>query len=138
MNYGDPVHLTRKDGLVQIEGTAYDTLDPSQKRNRSGVHPDVVQVIGWINHDRTLFSPRHRETEDVDDVRLRLANEWEQSFRAWCSTDETRRSLIEKAYQGSFQGFRAPEYSAEPMTLTRWSSKRIPHPWQNAGARRVL
>jgi hypothetical protein len=117
-------------------GTDYDELD--NKKPGHGTSPDVVQILGWINHDRTLFSPTHGEKESVDDVRLQMAAEWDRSFVAWCSADEARRTQIEQAYQRHFQGFRASSYSAEPMRLTRWNPKRVPHPWQNAGARRVL
>ena len=127
------VRLERKDGLVQIVGTSYDELE-------GGWRHDVANVLGWINHDRALFRPQKQKADedDIDMARSRVAREWEQAFRAWCSADETRRITIEQAYQRSFQGYHPSTYSVDPLPLARWGKAVQLRPHQNAGARRVL
>jgi superfamily II DNA or RNA helicase len=122
--------LVRKDGLLQVQDVDYDVLED--------VKSDLIRILGWINHDKTLFSPSHKKSEEIDEVRLRLGKEWEQSFRAWCGAEESRKRAIEEAYQRSFQGFKMPDYGSAPIPLARWGRSVVLKPHQNAGARRVL
>ena len=103
------------------------------------VAAEVIWCIGWINHDKTVFSPRKKKDESIDEVRVAKATEWEQSFRAWIGADEGRRTRIEDAYNRAFQGYKAPTWPAEPLALARWAKDgpRL-HGHQVAGARRVL
>ena len=130
------IDLEWKDGLLQVSGKSYEELE-------GGWSNDVENVLGWINHDRTLFSPQKKyknavEKENIDDARLRQAHEWEQAFRAYVAADEGRRQLLEQTYQRLFQGYKQPKYSVDPLTLARWGSIVKLRPHQNAGARRVL
>lgn len=135
LNFGRNIRLER-DGLVQARNGDYEDLD---RDGGQGLSADAVWAIGYINHDKTLFSPRKRKDEDIDKVRLAKADEWEKAFRAWCGADEARREQIELAYRRQFQGYLAPSYASEPLPLARWTSSGPKlHPYQAAGARRVL
>ncbi|MBL8616687.1 MAG: DEAD/DEAH box helicase family protein [Deltaproteobacteria bacterium] len=129
-----PVSLVRKDGLVQLEDVDYDELEDAR-----GLSSEARWAIGWINHDRTTFKPKKAKDENIDEVRLAKAKEWDQSFRAWVATDEARRSLVEEAYNRHFRGFLAPSYPAEPLPIARWAKDGVRlHPHQVAGGRRIL
>jgi superfamily II DNA or RNA helicase/predicted RNA methylase len=133
------VGLARKDGLVVPDGYEYDDLS---KKERS-MHPEVLLLVGWMNHDKTLFSPSKRglddDDKDIDKVRMKKAAEWDASFRGWCGATVERRMAIEHAYNRQFRGYVAPTYTAEPLPIARWKKDgpRL-HPHQVAGARRVL
>ncbi len=127
------VRLTRESGVVQVAGVDYDDIDGAL------LSPQARWCIGWINHDKTVFRPRKRRHENIDEVRLRYAASWETSFRQWCARTEERRSAIEDAYNRSFRGFVAPTFSDEPLSIARWNDEAVQlHPHQAAGARRLL
>src|SRR5690606_37073262 len=95
--------------------------------------------IGWVNHDATVFRPKKRRDENLDEIRVKKAREWEASFRAWVASDEDRRARVEEAYNRSFKGYVAPSYSSEPLPIARWTKDGVRlHPHQVAGARRLL
>jgi len=132
-HYGDVV-LTRKDGLVVPEGADY-----GQIRDTGLLAPEARWCIGWINHDKTEFRPRKRRDQKIDEVRLKVAREWESSFRAWIGADEDLRAQVEQVYNRTFLGFVPPHYPAEPLAVARWAPDGpTPHPHQVAGARRVI
>lgn len=135
----DPVTYERQGGLVTVRGFEYDELN---KRERS-IHPEVLLILGWMNHDKTLFSPSKKfdddNEKDLDKIRMKKAAEWDASFKGWCSAVPERRIAIEHAYNRQFRGYVAPTYTAEPLPIARWrkDGPRL-HPHQVAGARRVL
>ena len=131
--YGS-VDLVRQDGIVQLAGADYEHIDKARV-----LAPEARWCLGWINHDKTVFKPRKRREDNIDEVRLKKAKEWEQSFRSWCGADEERRNRIEHAYNRSFKGYVAPAYTTEPLHIARWVKDGIQlHPHQVAGARRIL
>ncbi len=137
----DPVVLERKNGLVVLRGWDYEGLD--KKSTHGEIHPDTLLLIGWMNHDKTLFSPpKDRESDsekDLDKRRLAKAAEWEAAFKGWAGATPERRQRIEDAYNRQFRGYVAPNYSVESLPIARWKKDgpRL-HPHQVAGARRVL
>ncbi len=115
-------------------GEDYDRIEEAYE-----IAPETRWCIGWINHDKTTFSPKKKKDENIDEVRLAKAKEWEQSFRAWVGSDPERSARVEHAYNRHFKGFVAPTYDAEPLPLARWDKDGVQlHPHQIAGARRVL
>jgi superfamily II DNA or RNA helicase len=132
-HYG-AVRLERREGLVQVAGLDYDRIEEARELSAT-----TRWCIGWINHDKTTFRPKKRKEENLDEVRLKLAADWEQSFRAWVSADPQRAARVEQAYNRHFKGYVAPSYDAEPLSLARWTKDGVQlHPHQVAGARRVL
>lgn len=132
-HYGE-VELVRKEGLVQVPHRDYDDLDKA--RELSG---EARWCIGWINHDKTTFKPKKSKDESIDEARIKKAQEWEQSFRAWVASDDERRAQVEHAYNRHFKGYVAPTYDAEPLSVARWVKDGVRmHPHQVAGARRIL
>jgi len=130
--YGE-VALSRESGLVVVEGTDYEDIGDAY------LSAESRWCLGWVNHDRTVFRPRKRREESLDEVRLAKAREWEISFHAWVGSDDERRSRVEEAYNRRFKGYVAPSYPAEPLTIARWNNDTIRlHPHQVAGARRLL
>jgi len=133
-NYYGAVTLVRHHGLVVPDGTEYEGM-----RNSGLLAAEARWCIGWINHDKTEFHPRKRRDQNLDEIRLKMAREWESSFRAWIGADEDRRSRIEEVYNRTFLGFVTPRYPSEPLAVARWvKDGPTPHPHQVAGARRVL
>ena len=131
--YGE-VKLVRHEGLVQLDGVDYDQLG-----NASELAPQARWCLGWINHDRTVFRPKKRRDQNLDEVRLKLAAAWERSFHSWVSHEEDRRTRIETAYNRCFRGYVTPTYSAAPLAIGRWVRDGIRlHPHQAAAARRLL
>ncbi|MFH1463541.1 MAG: SNF2-related protein, partial [Pseudomonadota bacterium] len=138
------VELVRDHGLVQVAGQAYEDIDSSRL-----LAPEARWCIGWMNHDKTVFKPKRNavdtgrrkrdEKVSLDEVRVKLAQEWDQSFRAWVGSDDGRKTQVEEAYNRQFRGYRAPTWSAEPLPIARWVKdgvRLLPH--QVAGARRIL
>ncbi len=133
LNLGDPVNLERHEGVVRLAGVAYE----DHARDLLALQNVVLLILGWVNHDYVVFQPRVEEEQKIDEVRLALAQEWTQKFRAWIESVPERRSAIEHAYQRARQGFRAHEYGSEPLKLARWSPSVVLNPHQIAGARRL-
>jgi superfamily II DNA or RNA helicase len=132
-HYG-AVALERREGLLQLVGKDYDRIEEAYE-----IAPETRWCIGWINHDKTTFSPKKKKDENIDEVRLAKAKEWEQSFRAWVGSDPDRSARVEHAYNRHFKGYVPPTYDAEPLPLARWVKDGVRlHPHQVAGARRVL
>jgi superfamily II DNA or RNA helicase len=133
------VTFLRQGGLVTAKGHDYEELS---KKERT-VHPEVLLILGWINHDKTLFAPSKKfddeNEKDIDKLRMKKAAEWDASFKGFCSATPERRLAIEHAYNRQFRGYVAPSYTAEPLPIARWrkDGPRL-HPHQVAGARRVL
>ena len=136
--YDDAV-LERVEGLVVPHGWEYDELS---KKERS-LHPEVLLLVGWMNHDKTLFSPSKRfdddSEKDIDKARIKKAAEWDASFKGWVAATPERRKAVEDAYNRQFRGYVAPSYPVEPLPIARWrkDGPRM-HPHQVAGARRIL
>jgi predicted RNA methylase len=101
-HYG-PVRLERREGLVQIAGLDYDRIEDAAE-----LAAETRWCLGWINHDKTTFKPRKKKDENVDEVRLRLAAEWDRAFRAWVAADPDRAAQVEQAYNRHFKGYVAP------------------------------
>jgi hypothetical protein len=132
-HYG-AVQLERREGLVQVAGLDYDRIEDARELSST-----TRWCIGWINHDKTTFRPKKRKEENLDEVRLKLAADWDQSFRAWVAADPQRASRVEESYNRHFKGYVAPSYDAEPLPVARWAKDGVQlHPHQVAGARRVL
>ncbi len=126
------VRLVRQDGLVQVAGVDYDAIGDAT------LSAEARWCIGWINHDKTVFKPRKRRTESIDEVRLKHAEGWKRSFRDWCGASPSRQARVEEAYNRAFRGYIAPSYSSEHLPIARWSDAFRLHPHQVAGARRLL
>jgi hypothetical protein len=132
-HYG-AVQLERREGLVQVVGLDYDHIEATRELSAA-----TRWCIGWINHDKTTFRPKKRKEENLDEVRLKLAADWERSFRAWVAAEPQRASRVEEAYNRHFKGYVAPTYDAEPLPVARWAREGVQlHPHQIAGARRLL
>ena len=138
-HHGDeaPLALERKDGLLTVRGVDYEKIGVHGSK---GAPSYITEFLGWVNHDRSLFKPGKRGWEEIDDARVRQAKGWRASFRQWLREDEDRKLTIERSYARHVLGYVAPIHSAEPLEVSRWNygPKTTPHPWQNAGARRVL
>jgi predicted RNA methylase len=133
MNHRDPVELVREKGLVHLANVAYEDHDKSLR----SLSTEALLILGWVNHDYVVFQPHAAEGEKVDDVRLALAKDWTQRFRAWLDSDPARQRDIEHHYQRARQGYRAHGYGAEPLKLARWNPAIVLNPHQIAGARRI-
>ena len=137
----DDIEFVRQGGLVGPKGWQYDRM--SKKENAGEMHPEVLLILGWINHDKTMFSPSKKfdddNEKDIDKLRMKKAAEWDASFKGWVGATPERRLAIEHAYNRQFRGYIAPSYTAEPLAIARWKKDgpRL-HPHQVAGARRVL
>jgi superfamily II DNA or RNA helicase len=137
----DDVTFVRQGGLVAPKGWQYDRM--SKKENAGEMHPEVLLILGWINHDKTMFSPSKKfdddNEKDIDKLRMKKAAEWDASFKGWVGATPERRLAVEHAYNRQFRGYIAPTFTAEPLTIARWKKDgpRL-HPHQVAGARRVL
>ena len=111
------VRLERREGLVQVVGKDYADIDGGWKN-------DVGNVLGWINHDKSLFKPQKRNKEDnIDDARLAKAEEWRKAFH--------RLVLCDRGPQADH---RAAPTSARSRATSRRSSTSIPCP-SRAGER---
>ena len=64
---------TQDDELGELKGTG---------------RTEVMEILGWLNHDKYLFRPRKQNaTETMDEARMRVSKEWSQSFVAWAGAD---------------------------------------------------
>lgn len=134
LNASREVELVRRSGLVQTA-----TADYEEIKDDWTLRPEARWCVGWINHDKTVFRPRRRKDQNLDEIRLEHARRWDASFRAFIASDDERRARVEHAYNRAFQGFVAPTFSSEPLSIARWTDDGIKlHPHQAAGARRVL
>jgi superfamily II DNA or RNA helicase len=133
MNYRDAVKLVREKGLVHLADVAYEDHDKSL----NSLSTEALLILGWVNHDYVIFQPHAADGEKVDDVRLALAKDWTQRFRAWLDADAARQREIEHHYQRARQGYRAHGYGSEPLKLARWNPAIVLNPHQIAGARRI-
>jgi len=128
------VELVRERGLVQVQGVDYERIGKSYE-----LSAEARWCVGWINHDKTVFRPKKRRDENIDEIRVKKAKDWQASFRAWVGSDDDRRARVEEAYNRQFKGYVAPAYSSEPLSIARWVKDDIAlHPHQVAGARRLL
>jgi superfamily II DNA or RNA helicase/predicted RNA methylase len=133
INHRDPVALVREKGLVHLANVAYEDHDKSL----TSLSTEALLILGWVNHDYEVFRPHAGDGEKVDDVRLALAKDWTQRFRAWLDSDSSRQRAIEYHYQRARQGYRAHGYGSEPLKLARWNPAIVLNPHQIAGARRI-
>lgn len=133
-NYYGTVELVRERGLLKVRGVDYEEIGDSHE-----LSAEARWCIGWVNHDATVFRPKKHRDENLDEIRVKKAREWEASFRAWVASDEDRRARVEEAYNRSFKGYVAASYSSEPLPIARWTKDGVRlHPHQVAGARRLL
>jgi len=98
-----------------------------------------IWVLGWLNHDMSTFKPPRSKDEKIDEIRIAYAKEWQSSFKAWLASHPARRDEIRDVYNRTFRGFVQPVYEPEPLNIARYRPvNRSLHPWQVAGARRIL
>lgn len=143
------VDLIRRDGLIQIEQIPYTDLSikasftawgyPKHADRPDAVPRWMVEAIGWLNHDYSLWRPRKTREENINVKRTEWEAEALLHFSAWAGATDERRTKIAHAYNRSLRGFKAREYLPEPLALSRWhyGPRTTPHPWQLVGARRV-
>ena len=131
--WGAP-ELSREDGIVVATGD-------------ESLTPEANWCLGWINHNRRVFSPNaiederefegldlpeviHTERrkaeelgedESVDIRRVLYETKWLASFSAWLEADDERREQATDAYNRIFRGQVAPEYDAQPLEIVRWT-----------------
>jgi superfamily II DNA or RNA helicase len=135
----EDVSLQRVNGLVAPVGWEYEDLSKKER----DLHPEVLLLVGWMNHDKTLFSPPKSADDDsekdVDRARVKRAEQWDAAFKGWAGATLARRLRIEAAYNRQFRGFVQPRFDAEHLPIARWrkDGPRL-HPHQVAGARRIL
>ena len=151
----DDVTFVRQGGLLAPKGWQYDEM--SKKDAAGEMHPEVMLILGWINHDKTMFTPSKKfdddNEKDIDKIRMKKAAEWDASFKGWAGATPERRLAIEHAYNRQFRGYIAPSYTADPLAVARWTRGRGHRsaselrpgeravrldPHQVAGARRIL
>ncbi|MCA9715956.1 MAG: N-6 DNA methylase [Myxococcales bacterium] len=137
--------IDRDKGLYSIKG-----LDYSKPESFKALVPESLWLLGWLNHEASLFRPSISEDEkkarkkrkeslpSLPEIRRRQIEEWEQSFDAWIREDDERQSRLTDAYNRAFRGYTFPTYSQEPFDIARWSDKIKLYPHQVAGARRLL
>ena len=77
--------------------------------------------------------------QPLDEVRLEIAAEWTKAFRTWLATKPELGAQVEEAYNRALRGYVPPEFTAEPLSIARWSPDAPSlYPYQAKGARRVL
>lgn len=123
--------LERREAVL-LRGQPYTALE---KIKDAGLR----ERLGWINHDRELFSPKtpNRETKK-DDIRLELAERWTQSFQTWVESNTGASKQVTEAYNRTYRGFRPQVYGGEDLGISRWGDTIRLHPHQISAARRVL
>ncbi len=155
----DDVEFERKGGLTQPKGLGdYGSIE---RGDRTGFHPEILLITGWMNHDGTLFRPAKPgkysgatdDEKDLDKIRAAKALEWETSFKGWVGADPERQITVTHAYNRKFRGYIQPVYTSEPLHLARWTPGKgstpaselepgvkpiVLNPHQVAGARRIL
>ncbi|MEZ4430615.1 MAG: N-6 DNA methylase, partial [Nannocystaceae bacterium] len=144
------LELARSGGFVHVAGTEY-------ARTSSLRLPEEAEwLLGWLNHDKTMFSPRTppagfrdpdpsaRIGDDDDDklpvaeVRRRWVIRWNELFKGWVEEDDERRELVTTMYNRQVRGHVVPTYRPDPLHIARWSLNIQLLDHQIAGARRVL
>ena len=139
---GLELDLGRCEGLVCVSGKDYDQMDGRGfSVDGTYVDPELEWVLGWINHDKTLFSPRKigaLRDEHLDQTRLFYAAKWTDEFQAWAASETERQELIASSYNRRFRGFVPPKYSDAELEVARWDWSTIrPHAYQNESVRRL-
>ena len=129
------ITLHRRHGLVQLhdDDASYEAITKAY----DGRSP-VRLIIGYINHDEKVFSPKRKKGEDINVVRREKSSEYESQFRAFLSAEPEHRDAVVEAYRRAHKGFLPRTYSGDPLELARWGDAITPHPHQNAGARRAV
>ena len=139
--------IDRDKGLYTIKG-----LDYSKPESFEKLIPESLWLLGWLNHEGSLFKPTVSETAEETKARRKRkeklpsaavlrqqkAEEWKTSFRAWIREDDERQLRLTDAYNRAFRGYTFPSYSQEPLEIARWSDAIKLYPHQVAGARRLL
>ena len=139
--------LDRAAGIYTIVGLDYEEVESSPV-----LTTESLWLLGWLNHESSLFSPKVQEDDETKKARLkrkerlpskkemrkRYIEEWTSSFRKWINEDDARRDRLADAYNRAFRGYTVPQYSSAPLPIARWSKKIKLYDHQIAGARRVL
>lgn len=137
------VGVTWADGLLQLDGVAYEQLDNTERgRGGSDLSAELLAFIGWANHDATLFRPARRELpggekETLDEARLRVAEGWRQSFAEWLTRHPEQADVLVERYNRLFRGYVEPAILTRPLSAARWRNVRL-HPYQVASAQRLI
>ncbi|MBK7823278.1 MAG: N-6 DNA methylase [Tessaracoccus sp.] len=147
-----PDTLSLSFGAIAVKGVDFSAeklsvYDVDKVVGSSNDHA-VRKFIGWYNHMNRLFivraekeSPQDKTTAaDVEKAREEVIRDWIRGFYAWIETpaNEENRERILNAYHRVQFGYLDPKITAEPLNIKRWTGYVKMHPWQNAGARRVL
>ena len=137
--------LAREGGLLRLADVPYIGVALGDVENTR-----LSVALGWLNHDLTVFripgcakqmkddDLEETATEAQDRCRSEYAAEAKEHFLRWLSAQPAQAQAVEDAYNRSFIGFVAPEYSTEPLPIARWGDQIDLKPHQRAGARRLL
>jgi hypothetical protein len=147
-----PDTLSVKFGAIEVAGVDFSAEKLSvfdvDKVVGSSNDNAVRKFIGWYNHMNRLFIVRAEKEKDgekptaadVEKAREEVVRDWMRGFYAWIETpaNEENRERILRAYHRAHFGYLEPKITSEPLNIKRWVGYVKMHPWQNAGARRVL
>ncbi|MEZ4428106.1 MAG: hypothetical protein R3A51_10520 [Nannocystaceae bacterium] len=145
------VRLVHKDGLVQLLGVRYE--ETSEHAVKGHISERVVDVIGWLNHDRYLFGPKD-VPPGMDELAMKLATDpdridigvrrylwgqhWSESFARWVAADPERAEELAEHYNRTTRGYVAPEFEPVPLDISRWNPEVQLHDYQLSGVWRLL
>jgi hypothetical protein len=135
--------LERIGGFITVENIPYQFV-------KTGSSSEALKILlGYLNHDLSLFQPdyiKRVDEEGVEEtsgealarVRISYHTQARESFRSWISTDATAMNKVEIAYNRAAGGYVVPEYSTEPLDIERWGKRITLKPHQNSAARRLI
>lgn len=125
--------LERNGALLTLAGIEYENVALSLSK-------PALELLGYLNHDMVYFRPKvkRNKDEDLEKVRLELANKYKEAFINWLETRPDLQRIVAEDFNRLFRGWVEPKYSTDPLSLYRWNKKYPLYPYQAAGARRLL
>ncbi len=139
--HSNGVRLLRQDGLLQIEGFPYETLNNTDKKRTPGLTEELLTFIGWANLDKALWQPEREKVrgalEPITEARDKYTKRTIELFQRWFDLNPAWARALEAAYNRRCRGYVAPTYSCDPIANPRYKGMVL-WDYQNQGARRLL
>ena len=118
-------------GLLTLQGLPYEEVANASR--------ELMELLGYLNHDLTFFRPKVERSrdEDLEKKRLEQAERYRDSFQEWIESNAEHQSAVLDAFNRLFRGWNHPTYSTAPVEIPRWNLKYPLYDYQNAGVRRL-
>lgn len=152
--YDDLIRLIKKDDRLTKEEKEKvdDFIVPVSTLVKGDIYDPQKVFLGYVAISKSQFNPSFSEsknaidneentkldaTEDRDEARLRLVQEYQKQWNLWLGSNISILDEITDVYNRKFKGYKIPELDGSPIDILGYKGLPL-RPYQNSGVRKLV